>query len=163
MQIIGFVLLVLFGGISMIALLTAIALLLPDRVKLNQEKLESSLGKSFLLGLVNLLFWLPLGIFFVYLARNNSGFLTGFFIFLGALVLLVLIGLVILGLTGLAAIAQLLGTRIGIAKSPFQTSLHGDLLLVLACLTPYLGWYLFTPAIISIALGASIQSLFQRR
>jgi hypothetical protein len=43
------------------------------------------------------------------------------------------------------------------------SDLRGGLLLVLACLTPYIGWFVFTPFVLSLGLGASILALFQRK
>ncbi len=162
MQILSFVLLVLFGGTTIIAMLTAIDLLLPVRVELGLGKLTAGLGRCFLLGLVNLIFWLVLGGAFIYMAQHNRGFVAVPFTILGGLILIVLIVLLVFSLPALAAIARLLGSRMGTAKSAFQTDLHGGILLVLAGMTPYIGWFVFTPVILCIAVGATILALFQR-
>jgi hypothetical protein len=36
-------------------------------------------------------------------------------------------------------------------------------LLVLACLTPYVGWFIFTPALLCTAIGAGLLTFFQRK
>jgi hypothetical protein len=58
MEILGMTLLFLLCGVALIALFAALGLLIPVPVGRAQEKLEHSLGRSFLLGLVNMLFFL---------------------------------------------------------------------------------------------------------
>ena len=163
MQILGFVLLVLFGGITMIAMLIAIDLLLPLRVELNRKRLETGLGRSFLLGLINLIFWLVLGAIFLSVARHTRGWIASPLNVLGGLFLIVLLLLLVFSLPALAAVARHLGSRMGTAKSAFQTVLQGGILLVLSGMTPYIGWFIFTPVIVCTAVGATILSLFQHQ
>jgi hypothetical protein len=33
----------------------------------------------------------------------------------------------------------------------------------LACLTPYVGWFIFTPALLCTAIGAGLLTFFQRK
>ncbi|KAF0107426.1 MAG: hypothetical protein FD146_1904 [Anaerolineaceae bacterium] len=160
MEMFGLVLLILFGGVAFIALLAAVHLLLPGAVDKARQKLEVALGKSFLLGLVDLLFFGALVVVLFWLGQMIGGVVAGIFAFLG---LLLLLALGVFALNGLAALASLLGERIGEAKSPFRRDLRGGLLLSLAGLTPYIGWYLFTPVVLCMALGASILALFQRK
>jgi hypothetical protein len=51
----------------------------------------------------------------------------------------------------------------GSGKNEFALPLRGGGLLLLACLTPYLGWFVFTPLALWISLGAAIQAVFRRR
>jgi hypothetical protein len=59
--------------------------------------------------------------------------------------------------------AQLLGMRMGESKSPLRQGFLGGGLLVLACLTPYLGWFVFTPAMVCTSIGAGLLALFQHK
>jgi hypothetical protein len=77
--------------------------------------------------------------------------------------ILLLIGVIIPGVPGLAALAQLTGARFNGSASPLGQDLRGGLLLVLACLTPYVGWFIFTPALLSTAIGAGLLTFFQRK
>jgi len=167
MELFGLALLIVFGGVALIAMLAVIRLLLPVPTDKARTKLETSLGRPFLLGLINLLFLGALGVILLWLAglirdtwSGLSALLAGL---LGFLALVIAILLLLLALNGLAALTVMLGERIGAAKSPFGNHARGSLLLVLACLTPYIGWYLFTPFVLSLAVGASLQVLFQKK
>ena len=59
--------------------------------------------------------------------------------------------------------ARLTGKRWNISASPLGQDLRGGLLLVLACLVPYVGWYIFTPALLCTAMGAGLLTFFQPR
>ncbi len=173
MEMLGMILLVLFGGVTLIALLVTVSLLLPISVESARKKMESNLLRSFLIGLVNFIFALALLTLLGYiitLFRQTEGNMTtinlgqiigpGIFVVLGVLVALTVI---LFALRGLSALASLLGERIGKAKNPFLGELRGGLLLVLACLTPYIGWDIFTPFVLCVGLGASVLALFQRK
>lgn len=160
MEMLGLVLFVLVGGVSLISMLAALHLLLPTAVERARLKLAGSLSKAFLLGLVYLLFFGALGFILFWLGRQVGSLLAGILAFLA---LLIAVALEISALNGLAALASLLGERIGEAKNPFLSDLRGGLLLVLACLTPYIGWYIFTPFVLCVGLGASVLALFQRK
>jgi hypothetical protein len=167
MEMLGLVLLVLFGGVALIALLAAVHLLLPDPVAKTRARLETGLGRAFLLGIVNLLFLGAVAFLLVWqagLIRDNwSGAAAFLSVVLGLLALVIFLGLAVFAVNGLTALAALLGERIGKAKTPFQGDLRGGLLLVLACLTPYVGWFGFTPFVLSLGLGASILALLQKK
>jgi hypothetical protein len=167
MEILGLVLLVLLSGVTLIALLAAVNLILPGPVGKARQQMEAPLGRPFLLGLINLLFFGAVAVVFVWLAgliRDQwQGAAAILAVVLSLLALILLLGIAVLTLNGLVALASLLGTRIGKVKSPFRSDLQGSLLLILACATPYLGWYLFTPVIACISLGASAQAFFQRK
>jgi hypothetical protein len=161
MPILGLILLVLLGGVTLIALLAALSLLLPIPVERARQKLEKSLGLSFLLGLVNIIFFSAIVGLCIYLAQlTGGGPLASIPILLGGLILA---ALAVLTLFGLAAMTKLLGERMGTTKSPLWSDMRGGLLLILAGLAPYIGWYVFTPAVVCVSLGAAILALFQRK
>ena len=167
MQTLGLTLLVLLGGVTLIALLAAIHLLLPDPVEKARLKLDAALGRSFLLGLVNLIFFSAIAAALVWLTQLTRGQSYGIAPFVAAmlaiLALVILVAVAVFALNGLVAMASLFGTRLGESKSPLTSDLRGGLLLLLACLTPYLGWYIFTPVVVCMGLGASVQVLFQKK
>ena len=164
-QLINLILLVASGIVTVVALLTAINLLLPGPVQKVQQNLESALGHSTLLGLVNFLFFGTIVVLFVWLVDRLDNVIAG--VFVGVFVFLAgLIGLaiVVLAVFGLVAFANLLGSRIGGEMvSPFKANLRGGLLLVLAGIAPYVGWLIFTPLVIWAGLGAAIQAFIPRR
>jgi hypothetical protein len=160
-QLINLILLVASGIATVVALLGAINLLLPEPVQRVQLNLESSLGRSTLLGLVNFLFFGALIVLAAWLADKLGNVIAGVFVFLAGLIGL---GIVVLAVFGLVAFANLLGNRIGGKPgTPFKANLRGGLLLVLAGIAPYVGWLIFTPLVVWAGLGAAIQAFIPRR
>jgi hypothetical protein len=159
-QFFNLLVLIVGGGISLIALFTVLKLLLPapvDRARLN---LEINIGRSLLLGVVNFLFFGALSMVFFWLAQLVGGVIAAIFIFLGGLIG---VALILLTLLGLVALADLLGHRMGSGSTPLTTHLRGGLLLVLAGLAPFIGWFVFTPLALWTGLGATIQAFFRRK
>jgi hypothetical protein len=167
MQLLNLILVILFGGVAMLALFAVVHLLLPSPVEKARAKMEDRMGRVFLLGLVNLIFFGAIIVVLTWLAnliRNNwSGLAAILAGILGLIALVILLALGVFALNGLTGLAVLLGARIGPAKSALWSDLRGGLLLVLACLTPYIGWFVFTPFVLSLGMGASILALFQRK
>ena len=157
------ILYILFGAIPFIALLGTFGLFLPKPVERARQKLETAPVKSFLVGLVNGIFGFVLLIIWFVWTQYNGGPDMMVYLIGSVLVVLLLIGLVIPGFPGLVALAGLTGARWNASASPLGQDLRGGLLLVLACLTPYVGWYIFTPALLSTAIGAGLLTFFQRK
>ena len=158
-NIVGLLLIILFGGAGLISILTIINLLMPIPVERTRTILEINMGRSLLLGLVNFSFAAVVGIVLALPARIG-GIMAGIFVFLIGILALAVAALTLFGLVSLTS---LLGNRIGEAKSPVTTHIRGSVLLVLACLTPYLGWFIFTPLVLWTAFGATIQTLFRKK
>jgi hypothetical protein len=156
----GLVLLILFGGGGLISILAVINLLFPLPVEATRAALEASLGRSLLIGLVNFIFVGLLDLLLLWLGQMAGRVAGGILVILGGAITVALGTLVILGLAGLT---RLIGERIGAASSPLMTHLRGSLLIVLAGLTPFLGWWVFTPLVLWTGLGAAIQTLLGRR
>jgi hypothetical protein len=160
MEILGIILLVPVGGVTIIALFGAVSLLLPKAVEKTRANLENTPGRSLMLGIVNFIFFAVLGTLFFWIAeQNNGGLIGGISIFLAGIIL---IGVAIFALLGLSAFAKLLGERIGNAKTPFASHLRGGALLLLAALAPYIGWFLFLPLILWAGFGAAISAFVRR-
>lgn len=158
-NILDLLLLVLFGGAGLISIFAIISLLLPTSIERTRATLEYSLGRSLLLGLINFLFAVALSALLA-LPAQSGGIIGGIFIFLIGLVALAVIAFTLLGLV---AATSLLGNRIGAAKSPITTHIRGGILLVLACLTPYFGWFVFTPLVLWTAFGATLRTFLPKR
>jgi hypothetical protein len=173
MEILGMVLFVLVGGAAFNALLVTVSLLLPVPVEAARQKLEGNLRRVFLVGMINLVFLFGLLVLLVYIFTLFAKPVpSGMTIDLGQIIgpgifmtLAVLLALTVLAFTlrGLSALASLLGSRIGPARSQFWSEARGGMLLVLACLTPYVGWFVFTPFVLSLALGASVMTLMKKK
>ena len=156
------ILYILFGGATLIALLGTVDLFLPKPVHRARQKLETSPVRSFLVGLINLLFWFVILVFWFVWTQYKGGPEAMGFVIGTALAILLLIGVIVPGVPGLAALAQLTGFRFNGSASPLGQDLRGGFLLVLACLTPYIGWFIFTPTLLSTAIGAGLLTFFQR-
>ncbi len=158
-NIIGLLLVILFGGAGLISIFIIVNLLLPAPIERTRAALEASLGRSLLLGFINFLFAGVVGVLLALPARLG-GIVAGIFVFLIGLLALAVAALTLLGFV---AATSLLGNRIGETKSPAATQVRGGILLLLACLTPYLGWFIFTPLVVWAAFGAAIQAIFRRK
>ncbi len=156
----GLVLFILFSGAGLIALLAVVNLLFPLPVQRTREALETSFGRTFLLGLVNGLFILALSALLIRLAEG-AGRVIG--AILGLLLLCLLLGLIIFTVVGLSALTRVVGERMGAGRNAFGNHLRGGALVALAGLTPYLGWFVFTPVVLFAGLGAAIQALIRRK
>ena len=159
MEILGLILLVTFCGITLLASLEATLRLFPEHVERARQHLEYSLGRSLLLGLVNFIFLAVIVLLFVWLGEQLGEVLSGVF---SVLALLILVGLTLLLIFGLCALSNLVGGRMGEAKSPLVAHRYGGLLLVLSGLAPFVGWFVFTPLILWTSLGASVQTIVRR-
>jgi hypothetical protein len=154
--------LTIFVGTTLIALLGTIGLFLPKPVERARQKLEAIPLISFLVGLINAIFWVVILYLWFYWTQNNGGPGVMAYLIGSALAILLLIGLVLPGIPGLVALAGLTGERWNAFASPPGQDLRGGLLLVLACLTPYVGWFIFTPALLCTAISAGLLTFFQR-
>lgn len=156
----GLLLLILFGGTGLISIFVVINLLLPGPVEKTRAILYESLGRSLLMGLVNFIFVGLLDLLLVWLGQMAGRIAGGILITLAGL-LTVTLGILIM--LGLVAVTNLIGERMGKADTLLVTDVRGGVLLVLAGLTPFLGWWIFTPLVVWMGLGAAIQTLFRRR
>jgi hypothetical protein len=68
---------------------------------------------------------------------------------------------------GLAALARLIGDRLGVWRqapmSPLRRLAIGSATLELASLTPVLGWFILLPLCALAGLGAVVMAIFQRK
>lgn len=143
-------------GVTLPAYLTLVGVVFPAATARSQAAWNTSRWQSFLLGLVNLLFFLVVAILFFNLAQND---LSGVPALLAALIALgILLALAILTSIGLAGFA-----RVAAEQSEGKTMLRAAFLLTLACITPFVGWFIFTPFAVAAGLGAAIQSMIRRK
>jgi hypothetical protein len=154
---------ILLGSLTFIALLGTIGLFLQKPVDRACQKLEHAPGRSFLVGLINLVFWVVILYLWFYWTQSNGGPNMMPYLIGTSLAVLLLIGLILPGVPGLVALARLIGKRWNGSGSLLEQDLRGGLILVLACLTPYVGWFIFAPALLITAIGAGLLTFFQRR
>ena len=160
MEILGIILLIPLGVITIIALFAALILLFPTPIEKTRLNIENSLGRSLLLGLVNFIFFALIAALLASVAENADD-LPGALLYL--LAGIILLGLIIFALLGLTAFANIFGERMGDGKTPFTSNLRGGTLLLLAGLAPYIGWFIFTPLMLWTGFGAAISALIHRK
>lgn len=141
--------------VALVASLIFIRGLFPLRVNRIRQTLENDWKRSFWIGLLNTvlitIFVLGLGS----LADHAPIFFFPAFGIYGAF----LIGL----LYGLAAFIGTLGDRLFPDQPPVKRDIRAGAVFLLASLLPAVGWFLLFPYVISLAVGAVVITLFQKR
>ncbi len=137
--------------VTLVALFVAMGALFPRQIVAVKSTGSAMPGRSFLLGLINVLF------LSVIVAALSGG---GDFPQLLALLLFAVLGV---GLAfGLAGMAPLIGERLLPESSGFRQAAWGAAIMVVASLTPFIGWFLLFPYLSFRGLGAFILGLFTR-
>ena len=166
-SIIALLILVPLGLLALSALFSALIVLFPEPIRQARENLENRPWRSIFLGALNfvgagLIAMLAVGLGAA-LSRGEilQSPTTGefFYSLVYALMALIGIALAIPTLIGLGAVIVLMGERLGKVRMPFLTYLRGGGLLLLACITPFIGWFVFTPLVIWASLGSVIAIL----
>lgn len=154
-ELVGFLLIILMTVVTTVATLVLLPFLIPVRVQRTRQVIQAMPGRSFVIGLVNAIFFLLLAVIMLQggeLARLLGGF--------------ILLALASLAGIGLAGVVLLLQERIypeaGKLVSGLQPTLKTAVLLVLAGALPLIGWLVLTPILLMISLGASLMVLVRR-
>jgi len=138
-------------SLTLIALFVAMGALFPKQIADVKSKSSDMPGRSFLLGLINVVF-----ISVLVAALSGGG---DFPQLLG----LILFAVLVIGLAfGLAGMAPLIGERLLPESSAVRQASWGAAIMVVASLTPFIGWFLLFPYLSFRGLGAFILSLFSR-
>ncbi len=102
-----------------------LGLVLPKPVERARQKLEASAWRSFLVGIINVIFWFVVLVIWFVWTQYNGGPDIMVYLIGSVLVVLLLIGLVIPGFPGLVALAGLTGARWNASASPLGQDLRG--------------------------------------
>jgi hypothetical protein len=113
-----------------------------------------------LIGLVNAVFFILLAALMFNYARSLSGLPAGL---VAMIALAIFAALGTLESIGLSGFSYWLEGQIANSERTLASSLRTTLLLVLACMAPFVGWFLLTPFVIATALGAAIQTVLRRK
>lgn len=139
------------GALSLVALFVAMGALFPRQIADVKSKSSDMPGRSFLLGLVNV-------VFLSVIAAALSG--AGDF---AQLLALLLFAILVIGLAfGLAGMAPLIGERLLPESSGVRQTGWGAAIMVVASLTPFIGWFLLFPYLSFRGIGAFLLGLFAR-
>ncbi len=117
--------------------------------------IERSPSRALGVGLVNLFFLGTIILTLLALGQNVSQLF-----FIPALILLFALAAgILLGLIGLVL---LLGQRLWPDKQPVTRHAYAAVLLLLAALCPFVGWFVLTPILLLVALGSCVMLLVGR-
>ncbi|MFZ1401420.1 MAG: hypothetical protein WAS33_31230 [Candidatus Promineifilaceae bacterium] len=143
---------ILFSWGTLAALLVLLPALLPGRVARAQQVAQNSPGRSFVIGLVNVLFFGVVGAIFA--QGGDVG---------GLIALLILLAIAAVTAVGLSAINQIVQTRLYPREDGVKVGLKTAVLLIAGGLVPLLGWLVVAPVLLLISLGAGIIALVRRK
>lgn len=155
-DLIGGTILAIVGVITLTALFVTTAYLMPQRTARAHQLLQAQPGRALLIGLVNALFF---GLLAAVLAQLGD---LG-----GLLALLLLLALGALAAVGVAGAVRLLHARMFINEANEAESVKGlgktAVWLILAALSPLLGWFVLTPLLLLAGLGAALMTIVGRK
>ena len=152
-------LIILSLTVSLAAYFLVIGALFASRVTKTQRVINQLAGRSFLVGLVNFLFFGVIAIVLFSVADNTSAAIR---VILTIPALLITALLTMILSFGLAGMVNVLGERILPEHSSLKKSAWGTVILAFACALPFVGWFLLFPYAGLIGFGAVILGFFQR-
>jgi hypothetical protein len=156
-QLLGLLIAVPLLGATLVGLFVVMSALFTSWVARTCETAETQAARSFLVGLVNLIFVGALIAAIIALADNTG---LDFVIVVAVLLAVVLV----IGITfGLAAMVKIVGARIMPGGQGLRPLIWGTVALTLGCLTPYVGWFGLLPYVALRGLGAFVLGLYSRR
>lgn len=158
-QLFRAVILFILFTVSLFGFFTVMNVLFPKRVSKTRGILQQMPGRSFWIGLVNVLFLLPVSLLLVSLADITTGPLK---VIITVPALLLLAVLLSLASFGLLSIVNMMGEQVMSDQTLLKRTFWGTLLLSLACALPFVGWFLLLPYVLIIGIGAVILGFFQR-
>lgn len=140
--------------ISFWALLVGAALLFPERVELSRDSIERSTWRAFWIGLAVSL----LGVIGSGMMRAPGGPVKA----LGFLLVAWPAAWMTIGASGLACLIGERIRRYDAYMTAFGATMRGSGLMVGAMLVPLFGWFVVTPFILCVSLGAGFLAAFHR-
>ena len=150
-ETIRILIILILTGITLPALLGSLVFLIPNRVQAVEAVLQQRPRRAFIVGFINVLFFgLIVTIF------SNEGDQGGFIAFLIVLFLLAL------AMIGLASFVTLLRAKF-YGATDLPETLKTAVLLIIALLTPVVGWFILTPILFIMSIGAALITLFRRK
>jgi hypothetical protein len=145
--------------INLIPFFIVFAALFPARAAKTVEVAARLPGRSFVIGMVNFIFFLALALA-LFSLTERAGDLLRVVLMLPALVISVILSIMLT--FGLGSLAALIGERIAPTRPAWQRMLWGALLLGLGSSVPLLGWFLLLPYAAWVGMGAFIIGFFQK-
>lgn len=149
--------LIFIVGLCLVAFITITAALLPQATERSQAALVRAPWRAFFIGLANYLF---LGGISLLLFSTKIGPL-------GLIGLILTAFLTVATIIGLASLVKLIGERLASLRHRDDSALTrlvwSTVSLELACLLPFIGWFLLTPTVLMVSFGAAVLAWQNRR
>jgi hypothetical protein len=137
--------------------------LFANRVGKTQNVINQTPGRSFGLGLVNLLFFGVIAFVLLMLIDGNANRVEGFIrVILFFPTLIIWIFLTSLLSIGLTSMVKVLSERIFPDLSSWKQIIWGSVVLCFACALPFVGWFLLLPFLSFVGIGATILGFLQK-
>jgi hypothetical protein len=153
----GLILMAVLGILCLAALFLVLGSFFPVPIERTRRAAESALARSFLVGLINVIFLVAIGMGLGALAESlGLGFLS-------VIVVLLAIVLVILLTFGLAGMAEIVGGKLAPDRGRVRRTGWGTVALALGCLTPYVGWFGLLPFVGLTGIGAFLLGWYTDR
>jgi hypothetical protein len=133
--------------------------LFPTRLAQTQANAARWPGRSFLVGMVNFIFFLVTTLVLLALVERTAGLLRTILTLPALVIATVLLVMISFGLAG---VARLIGERLAPAQSAWRQLFWGTLLLGLGCSVPLAGWFLLLFYAGWVGMGAFVISFFQK-
>ena len=143
-----FLLLAAASGISTAMLFVGMQVFFRTFLEGVEQAASEHPGRAFLIGLVNTVFLILVGYLFITWAQSTGAPILGA---IGFVLWFVLALGVVFGLAGMVLLAR---SRIYGQSAGWRPVANSGVILFLACLTPYVGWFGFLPYLILRGLGA---------
>lgn len=150
---------IVFLTLNLIPFFIVLTILFPARIAKTLEVANRTPGRAFVIGLVNFIFFLVIGLALFSLSEKVDGLLKAILTF-PALIIAVLLSIALS--FGLGSISNLIGERLAPTRPTWQRTLWGTLLLGLGGSVPFVGWFLLLPYAAWVGMGAFIISFFQK-
>jgi hypothetical protein len=156
-QILSLALAVPLVGATLVALFAVMGVLFRTWVERTHELAETQARRSLLVGLVNVVSLTALTLALAMIGQNaDLGILS-------VINILLLAAAAVAIVFGLAGMVRLVGAHLIPAAAQTRQAVWGGVALVLACLTPYVGWFLLFPYVAMRGLGAFVLVIASRR
>jgi len=155
-EILALAVLIVLTGVGLVAFFAVLEVFFPRRIERTYLSLKGGLGRSFLIGVVNFVFFGAVALAFFALAKGTR------IEILGAIGLIALIPPAVGVVFGLAGVTAFVSQRIAPQADGIQRKAWGTLTLTLACGLPFVGWFALLPYVSLLGLGAFTAGLFRR-
>ena len=153
-NIFDLILFVIFVSICLAALFAMLDIFFSNRLRKVEHLAQAAPGRSFLIGLVNLIFFGAIVGVLIALTRNSQ---VPALAVIGVIILVVLAIVLVFGLAG---VSHLVGERLAPQSHGVLRVAWGAIPLTLACALPFVGWFGFFPFVSLLGFGAFVLSLF---